>query len=485
MSASGSDSKSNNNEINKVPAALKKETMDFGARINLSRHDFLGIFGKIFTNRCEKGGYLVPKNATKFHANVPPGISVNDYIARFYQYGNMSSEAMVLAFFYMRKISFKFDNLKVCILNFHRLYCVACLVAANYFDDAPKSDKDYAEIGGLTIDPNEIIVLRSHFLSYVDELTFSMDDYRDALLTIEEEYNDVVFEEELNNSKRQSRLISLIPLKSPALKQVSSKLQEELSTSPVSAGAGKEDAKVMREVSPVVIDEGKVKAELQGAIKTILAASLKQEKQAIKNSGTRIPIVETVGASLDRVCQANAGRVQRKECILRVGDTSFDAKSKPPISISEYVARVAYYAETSEEAIILSLIYIDRVIIKNPSILLTVINVHRLFLAACLVAGKFFDDDYYNNSFYAKLGGVPTSEMNQLEKDFLGLNDYNLYVSPGDYKVYAEQMAVAYNKNIGPRVAAKKLSFFNEAAAQVVPINEAFLPVNEPPKAEI
>jgi hypothetical protein len=32
-----------------------------------------------------------------------------------------------------------------------------------------------------------------------------------------------------------------------------------------------------------------------------------------------------------------------------------------------------------------------------------------------MAAAKFFDDSYYNNAFYAKVGGVPAWEINALE----------------------------------------------------------------------
>jgi hypothetical protein len=32
-----------------------------------------------------------------------------------------------------------------------------------------------------------------------------------------------------------------------------------------------------------------------------------------------------------------------------------------------------------------------------------------------MLAAKFFDDQYFNNAYYAKVGGVPCNEMNLLE----------------------------------------------------------------------
>ena len=44
-----------------------------------------------------------------------------------------------------------------------------------------------------------------------------------------------------------------------------------------------------------------------------------------------------------------------------------------------------------------------------------------------MLAAKFFDDQYFNNAYYAKVGGVPTNEMNTLEVEFLFMSNFTLY----------------------------------------------------------
>jgi len=36
-----------------------------------------------------------------------------------------------------------------------------------------------------------------------------------------------------------------------------------------------------------------------------------------------------------------------------------------------------------------------------------------------VLAIKFYNDFYLNNLMFAKIGGIPLEEMNQLEQDFL------------------------------------------------------------------
>jgi hypothetical protein len=42
-------------------------------------------------------------------------------------------------------------------------------------------------------------------------------------------------------------------------------------------------------------------------------------------------------------------------------------------------------------------------------------NVHRLMITGMVIATKYFDDFYYKNTFYAKLGGITTELLNEME----------------------------------------------------------------------
>ncbi|SNX84444.1 related to PCL6 - cyclin like protein interacting with Pho85p [Melanopsichium pennsylvanicum] len=67
-------------------------------------------------------------------------------------------------------------------------------------------------------------------------------------------------------------------------------------------------------------------------------------------------------------------------------------------------------------------------------------NVHRLVIAGVTVASKFFSDVFYTNSRYAKVGGLPPQELNQLELQFLLLNDFRLTIPLEEMQRYADQL---------------------------------------------
>lgn len=76
---------------------------------------------------------------------------------------------------------------------------------------------------------------------------------------------------------------------------------------------------------------------------------------------------------------------------------------------------------------------------------------HRVVITSILLAAKFFDDAYYNNAYYAKVGGVLVSEMNGLEVDFLFRINFSLRVDPAEFEQYrAELLAHSFQETPTP-----------------------------------
>jgi hypothetical protein len=121
----------------------------------------------------------------------------------------------------------------------------------------------------------------------------------------------------------------------------------------------------------------------------------------------------------------------------------FHAVRAPSISLKEYLVRIARFFQCSPSCFVLALVYIDRALKLNASFLVDALSVHRLVLAAVAVAAKFFDDCYYSNAFYAKVGGIKVPELNALEVAFLDLIDWRLHVTAGDFRHYRNHVLLA------------------------------------------
>ncbi|KAF8817894.1 cyclin2 related protein [Cardiosporidium cionae] len=123
--------------------------------------------------------------------------------------------------------------------------------------------------------------------------------------------------------------------------------------------------------------------------------------------------------------------------------TRFHGIIPPSISVRDYLKRIAKYFRCSNECFVLSLVYIDRIVKLHDEFAVSILNIHRLLVTSVMLAAKFFDDLYYSNAFYARVGGIGTREMNLLEAHFLSLINYQLFVSPEEYDQYRQNVLEA------------------------------------------
>lgn len=105
--------------------------------------------------------------------------------------------------------------------------------------------------------------------------------------------------------------------------------------------------------------------------------------------------------------------------------------------------------------------YIDQIIQTNPSFVVNSLNIHRLLITSVMLACKFFDDHYYHNAYYAKVGGVPLEEMNSLEVEFLFMTNFSLYVETEKYCQYYNEL---YNHTLNDQCSC------HEHAGKVPPL---------------
>lgn len=119
--------------------------------------------------------------------------------------------------------------------------------------------------------------------------------------------------------------------------------------------------------------------------------------------------------------------------------TIFHAMKIPSVSLYNYLGGLSY-VNCSESCFIVAFVYIDRIIQKNPMITISPLSIHRLMLASLLLAIKFNDDTYYNNAFYAKMGGISLEELNYLEIGILSHIRFDLYINQEVYNSYEKEL---------------------------------------------
>jgi hypothetical protein len=90
---------------------------------------------------------------------------------------------------------------------------------------------------------------------------------------------------------------------------------------------------------------------------------------------------------------------------------------------------------------------------QQTDFVISKLNIHRLIVTSMMLAVKFFDDTYYSNAYYAKVGGVKAPEMNVLEIHFLRLIDWHLFVSPEEFDLYKTNVLIAVAGSPAPSPA--------------------------------
>ncbi|KAG2697120.1 hypothetical protein I3760_07G091000 [Carya illinoinensis] len=132
--------------------------------------------------------------------------------------------------------------------------------------------------------------------------------------------------------------------------------------------------------------------------------------------------------------------VQKNELLLEMSQikdvvTIFHGLRAPTLSIRHYIDRIFKYSACSPSCFVVAHIYIDR-FLQSTEVQLTSLNVHRLLIISIMLAAKFIDDAFFNNAYYAKVGGVSTAELNRLEMKFLFSIDFRLQVTSETFGRY-------------------------------------------------
>lgn len=135
----------------------------------------------------------------------------------------------------------------------------------------------------------------------------------------------------------------------------------------------------------------------------------------------------------------------------------FNGMRAPGIGIESYIMRINKYARCSPCCFVLAYAYISKLIsdnsLKSTELvcipLITSLNIHRLLITSIMLAAKFMDDSHYNNAYFAKIGGVSTTEINGLEMAFLKMIGYRLHVSPN----YFERLCSHFVKEVAMQAA--------------------------------
>ena len=161
-----------------------------------------------------------------------------------------------------------------------------------------------------------------------------------------------------------------------------------------------------------------------------------QLHELLKEDKIRINTIKIISDLLNNICEENENNAQN---INSKNIKHFMTQSIPSVSIEDYIMRLCQFTETNESTIILILIYIDRFCNLN-TISLTYYNIYKLILVAMVCAVKYNEDQFYSSDVYARLGGIPTYELNILEYKFLSMINFSVFVEEELFSKYNDYL---------------------------------------------
>ncbi|CAD8069021.1 unnamed protein product [Paramecium primaurelia] len=120
--------------------------------------------------------------------------------------------------------------------------------------------------------------------------------------------------------------------------------------------------------------------------------------------------------------------------------------------IQNYCKNIMTTTKMEREVAIISMIYINRLLEHNQGLEINCLNWQKMLFTALVMASKIWDDESFENNNFAKvLPQFSTIQINEMEKVFLKLIEYHLYVNSGDYarqyfllRTYADKKQRSY-----------------------------------------
>lgn len=139
----------------------------------------------------------------------------------------------------------------------------------------------------------------------------------------------------------------------------------------------------------------------------------------------------------------------------------FHSHSAPAMSIGSYVERIVKYTRCSCEALVGSLMFLQYHVTFSGHCI-TIFNVHRMLITSVVLSAKSRDDEYYTNTYYAKIGGIPASELKTLEIEYINLLDWDCWLDRDAFEETVAMLTELAESNPSTHDIAQAVSFWEE-----------------------
>lgn len=118
-------------------------------------------------------------------------------------------------------------------------------------------------------------------------------------------------------------------------------------------------------------------------------------------------------------------------------DNYFYNNTVPNITINKYLIRINKYIIPSYTLYIILPYILDKIMLKEEyNIKINKNNIHYILITSFLLISKYYEDNVYNNKYYADIGGLTLEKLNKYEILLLEILDYDLGIEEEIYNQY-------------------------------------------------
>eukprot|EP00301_Raphidiophrys_heterophryoidea_P026192 c8982_g1_i1.p1 GENE.c8982_g1_i1~~c8982_g1_i1.p1 ORF type:complete len:271 (-),score=30.99 c8982_g1_i1:161-886(-) len=152
-----------------------------------------------------------------------------------------------------------------------------------------------------------------------------------------------------------------------------------------------------------------------------------------------------------RLCRSNSNFSLSEPCAV------FGCVSRPSLALSCYAKRLEQLMCCSSEHFVVSAILIQRLFLAAPEAF-SDLSTHRILGTALVLACKFCEDRPETNTFYASCLGTDVKDLNLMERYFLHLIEFRVFVSLSQFQQAAAFLTTMFLRpqfHSNPASAAK------------------------------
>ena len=168
---------------------------------------------------------------------------------------------------------------------------------------------------------------------------------------------------------------------------------------------------------------------------TISSIEVKYEDLEKENSLSeeQLKLISSISQKLEKIIENNNYyEYNNDEHNLLIN--AFNSKEFIDIPIYEFLTRIIMYFNCQDSSLIISLIYLDKLIMKNINI--NKYNIYQLLFTCLLISVKYNEDNIYKNNYYSEIIGITLEQLNLLEYNLYYLLDFNAYIKNETYEYY-------------------------------------------------